>query len=126
MKQPIAVERRVRRYDRVPLGDRAAMPQRSGRCALMLAPNIRLSTYDILKPPAGWSVDALLACTYSAALDTVLSFPAAIHSETADNAVPGTFTAADLAEFWHTSMPFGGRPPQQTKPQNAMGFSANC
>jgi hypothetical protein len=63
----------------------------------MLAPNVRLSTYDFLKPPPGWSVDALLACTYSAALDTVLSFPAAIHSESGDMALPGSFTAADLA-----------------------------
>ncbi|MCA0209303.1 MAG: phospholipase D family protein [Proteobacteria bacterium] len=44
----------------------------------MLASHDRSSIYDLLRPPAGHSFDALVVCTYSAALDTILSLPGAI------------------------------------------------
>jgi hypothetical protein len=65
---------------------------------MMLEPQKRLSIYDILRPPVGFSIDILLACTYSVSLDTVLSLPAAMLAD-----LPGmrnrnsAFTAVELA-----------------------------
>ncbi|MEO7690930.1 MAG: phospholipase D family protein [Sphingomonas sp.] len=45
----------------------------------MLEPQQRSTIYDVVRPPfPDWSVDALVICTYSVALNTVLSLPAAI------------------------------------------------
>ena len=66
---------------------------------MMLEPQKRLSIYDIVRPPAGFAIDALVACTYSASLDTVLSLPAAMLSDLPGlgNRRPGIFTAVELA-----------------------------
>lgn len=44
----------------------------------MIGPQKRLSVYDIARPPTGFTINALVVCTYSASLDTVLSLPAAM------------------------------------------------
>jgi hypothetical protein len=65
---------------------------------MMLEPQKRLSLYDILRPPAGFAIDLLVACTYSAALDTVLSLPAAMLADLPGiGKRTGTFTAVELA-----------------------------
>lgn len=58
-----------------------------------------MSFYDVLRPPSGFQLDCLVATTYSASLDTVLSLPAAMLVDGADGfrREAGIFTAADLA-----------------------------
>ncbi|MCK1513074.1 hypothetical protein IVB22_10925 [Bradyrhizobium sp. 190] len=65
----------------------------------MLEPQARLSIYDILRPPGGFELDCLVATTYSASLDTVLSLPAAMLVDSTDAAKQQAriFTANDLA-----------------------------
>jgi hypothetical protein len=65
----------------------------------MLEPQERLSVYDILRPPTGFAIDVLIACTYSASLDTVLSLPTAMLADLPGMAKrkPGIFTAVELA-----------------------------
>lgn len=65
----------------------------------MLEPQKRLSIYDIVRPPAGFAIDALVVCTYSASLDTVLSLPAAMLADLPGMAKrkAGIFTAVELA-----------------------------
>lgn len=65
----------------------------------MLEPQKRLSIYDIVRPPAGFAIDALVACTYSASLDTVLSLPAAMLADLPGSGKRGLdiFTAVELA-----------------------------
>ena len=63
----------------------------------MLSPTDRASIYDALRPPPGSSVDLLVACTYSASLDTVLSLPAAMIVGGQPSSVKATFGAAELA-----------------------------
>ncbi|WP_165954442.1 phospholipase D family protein [Sphingomonas sp. AAP5] len=65
----------------------------------MLEPQRRSSLYDILRAPGGMELDCLVATTYSASLDTVLSLPAAMLADGADGRMrkAGTFSAADLA-----------------------------
>ena len=63
----------------------------------MFEPRERMTTYDLVRPPApGWTVDALLICTYSASLETLLSLPAAIVTDLPSASGPG-FTGAQLA-----------------------------
>ena len=45
---------------------------------MTLAPRSRLSLYDIVRPPAGWSFDAMIVCTYSADLRSILALPGAV------------------------------------------------
>jgi hypothetical protein len=65
----------------------------------MLEPQKRLSIYDIVRPPAGFMIDALVVCTYSASLDTVLSLPAAMLADLPgmSKRKVGIFTAVELA-----------------------------
>ncbi len=65
----------------------------------MLEPQKRLSIYDIVRPPAGFAIDALVVCAYSASLDTVLSLPAAMLADLPGMAKrkAGIFTAVELA-----------------------------
>ena len=65
----------------------------------MLEPQKRLSIYDIVRPPTGFAIDALVVCTYSASLDTVLSLPAAMLADLPGMAKrkAGIFTAVELA-----------------------------
>lgn len=65
----------------------------------MLEPQARLSTYDIVRPPTGYALDSLVATSYSASLDTILSLPAAILADNPDQAgrQAGVITAAELA-----------------------------
>ncbi|MGN6819519.1 MAG: phospholipase D family protein [Sphingomonas sp.] len=65
----------------------------------MLASQGRCSIYDILCPPGGHSFDALVVCTYSAALDTVLSLPGAIVTDLLGTRKDGKqqFGPSDLA-----------------------------
>lgn len=65
----------------------------------MIGPQRRLSIYDIVRPPAGFAIDALVGCTYSASLDTVLSLPAAMLADLPglSKRRVGTFTAMELA-----------------------------
>lgn len=65
----------------------------------MLEPQQRMSIYDLLRPPAGFELDCLVVTTYSAALDTVLSLPAAMLVDGTGAATQGprTITAVDLA-----------------------------
>lgn len=65
----------------------------------MFEPQKRLSIYDLVRPPAGFAIDALVACTYSASLDTVLSLPAAMLADlpAMGKRRPGIFTAVELA-----------------------------
>ncbi len=65
----------------------------------MLEPQRRSSLYDILRAPGGMELDCLVATTYSASLDTVLSLPAAMLVDDASGRMrkAGTFSAADLA-----------------------------
>lgn len=65
----------------------------------MLEPQARLSTYDIVRPPTGYALDSLVATSYSASLDTILSLPAAMLADTPDQAgrQAGVITAAELA-----------------------------
>lgn len=65
----------------------------------MLEPQKRLSIYDIVRPPVGFAIDALVVCTYSASLDTVLSLPAAMLADLPGMAKQktGIFTAVELA-----------------------------
>lgn len=65
----------------------------------MLEPQRRTSLYDILRAPGGMELDCLVATTYSASLDTVLSLPAAMLVDGADDRIrkAGTFSPADLA-----------------------------
>lgn len=65
----------------------------------MLEPHHRASLYDVLRAPAGMDLDCLVATTYSASLDTVLSLPAAMLVDTpyGHRRKAGTFSAADLA-----------------------------
>jgi hypothetical protein len=67
----------------------------------MIEPQHRSSIYDVLKAPTGFAVDALIACTYSAALDTVLSLPTAMLSENLgrSDGKAAAFTAAELASL---------------------------
>lgn len=64
----------------------------------MLAPRDRMTIYDIVRPPSGCAFDALAACTYSAALGTLLSLPVAILADVA-GALPGSgrFSQLQLA-----------------------------
>jgi hypothetical protein len=52
-----------------------------------------------VRPPAGFAIDALVACTYSASLDTVLSLPTAMLADLPGlgHRRPGIFTAVELA-----------------------------
>lgn len=63
----------------------------------MLAPGERASIYDALRPPPGSRTDLLVACTYSATLDTVLSLPAAMVAGVGDALSRGAFDAAKFA-----------------------------
>lgn len=65
----------------------------------MLEPQKRLSIFDIVRPPTGFAIDALVACTYSASLDTVLALPAAMLADlpAMGKCRPGIFTAVELA-----------------------------
>ena len=63
----------------------------------MLRPTDRASIYDALRPPPGSTVDLLVACTYSASLDTVLSLPAAMVAGAGPFSARTTFGAAELA-----------------------------
>lgn len=65
----------------------------------MLASHDRSSIYDVLRPPDGHSFDALVVCTYSAALDTVLSLPSAIVTDLLGTRKDGKqkFGPSDLA-----------------------------
>lgn len=47
----------------------------------MLDARMRTSLYDLVRPPAGWRFDALVVCTYSADLHSVLALPAALLSD---------------------------------------------
>ena len=47
----------------------------------MLAARVRTSLYDLVRPPSGWRFDALVVCTYSADLRSVLALPAALLSD---------------------------------------------
>lgn len=78
---------------------RATLPERSDDTPVMFEPQSRISIYDIVRPPAGYAIDALVACTYSAALDTVLSLPAAMLADLPGMTArrPGTFSAVELA-----------------------------
>jgi hypothetical protein len=65
---------------------------------MILEPHRRTSIYDILRPPEGFGIDALVACTYSASLETVLSLPAVMFSDlTGRERRAGPYAAADLA-----------------------------
>jgi hypothetical protein len=65
----------------------------------MLEPQKRLSIYDVVRPPAGFTINALVVCTYSASLDTVLSLPAAMLADlpSLGKRRAGVFTAVELA-----------------------------
>ncbi|MGR9371090.1 phospholipase D family protein [Rhizobium leguminosarum] len=65
----------------------------------MLEPQVRISTYDIVRPPTGYILDALVVTTYSASLDTILSLPAAMLVDTQGRTdrPAGTISAAELA-----------------------------
>src|SRR5258708_2074705 len=75
------------------------MSQRPGGGALMLEPQKRLSIYDVVRPPTGFTIDTLVICTYSASLDTVLSLPAAMLADLPGMGKrrAGVFTAVELA-----------------------------
>lgn len=70
----------------------------------MLAPQDRLSIYDIVRPPAGWAFDAMAVCAYSASLETVLSLPAALLADAPGTARPvaGHFSHLQLAALRRT------------------------
>lgn len=65
----------------------------------MIGPQRRLSIYDIVRPPDGFAIDALVVCTYSASLDTVLSLPGAMLADLPGmrKRRAGVFTAVELA-----------------------------
>lgn len=65
----------------------------------MLEPQGRLSIYDIVRPPTGFVLDCLIATTYTASLDTVLSLPAAMLADIPGigRRTAGIFTATELA-----------------------------
>lgn len=65
----------------------------------MFEPQKRSSIYDILRAPNGLRLESLVATTYSASLDTVLSMPAAMLVDGAGGLRQGVgaVTAADLA-----------------------------
>jgi len=64
----------------------------------MLAPRTRTSLYDLVRPPQGWRFDALVVCTYSADLRSVLALPAALLSDRAGGDLhPGAVTPAQIA-----------------------------
>ncbi|TFI58625.1 hypothetical protein E2493_09405 [Sphingomonas parva] len=65
---------------------------------MILEPQRRTSIYDLLRPPEGFGIDALVACTYSASLETVLSLPAVMLADlTGRERRGGPYVAADLA-----------------------------
>lgn len=64
----------------------------------MLVPRTRTSLYDLVRPPQGWRFDALVVCTYSADLRSVLALPAALLSDRAGGELhPGAVTPAQIA-----------------------------
>lgn len=64
----------------------------------MLTPRTRTSLYDLVRPPQGWRFDALVVCTYSADLRSVLALPAALLSDRAGGDLhPGSVTPAQIA-----------------------------
>lgn len=64
----------------------------------MLAPRTRTSLYDLVRPPLGWRFDALVVCTYSADLRSVVALPAALLSDRAGGDLhPGGVTPAQIA-----------------------------
>lgn len=65
----------------------------------MLEPQARISTCDIVRPPTGYMLDALVATSYSASLDTILSLPAAMLADRPERAGHqiGIISAAELA-----------------------------
>jgi len=64
----------------------------------MLVPRTRTSLYDLVRPPQGWRFDALVVCTYSADLRSVLALPAALLSDRAGGDLhPGAVTPAQIA-----------------------------
>ncbi|WP_155988064.1 phospholipase D family protein [Brevundimonas sp. EAKA] len=59
---------------------------------------MRTSLYDLVRPPVGWRFDALVVCTYSADLRSVLALPAALLSDRPGGDLqPRAITPAQIA-----------------------------
>jgi hypothetical protein len=64
----------------------------------MLGARMRTSLYDLVRPPVGWRFDALVVCTYSADLRSVLALPAALLSDRPGGDLqPRAITPAQIA-----------------------------